>query len=112
QKAQTVAVQSHNWDGVARVQLTDLVVKKLKKSIAQRDTRADLVFLMIPVGTAGIDNGSGDADLGTLRIYTSTADGRPEHLMWAETCRGTPDLPWPAVVGRLITQFQARFKIK
>src|ERR1700676_5126140 len=55
--AQTVAVQAHNSDGVARVQLTDLVTKKLNKSIAQPGTQADLIFLLIPIEPSGIVNG-------------------------------------------------------
>jgi hypothetical protein len=110
--AQTVAVQAHNADGVARVRLTDLVTKKLNKSIAQPGTQADLIFLLIPIEPSGIVNGGENSDLGTLRIYSSTPEGRPEHLLWAETYTGLPDLPWPAVVSRLITQFQSHFHIR
>lgn len=110
-RAQTVAVQTHNADGVARSQLTDLVTKRLNKTLAQPGTQADLVFLMIPVETSGVVNGAANSDLGTLRVYSSTADGRPEHLLWAETYTGLPDLPWPAVVHRLIGQFEKHFQI-
>lgn len=110
--AQTVAIDVHNWDGVARVQVTDLVTKKLNKTLAQPGMQADLVFLMIPIDPSGVMNGAVDSDLGTLRIYTSTPEGRPAHLLWAETYSGMPDLPWPAVVRGLIRQFQAHFQIK
>jgi hypothetical protein len=110
--AQSVAVQAHNWDGVARSELTNLVTKKLNKTVAQPGTQADLVFLIIPVENSGVFNGADNSDLGTFRIYSSTPDGKPEHLLWAETYRGMPDLPWPAVVRRLIAQFQTRFKIQ
>jgi hypothetical protein len=111
-RAQTVAVQTHNSDGVARVQLTNLVTKKLDKTVAPQGTQADLVFLLIPIETSGIVNGAVNSDLGTLRVYSSTPEGRPEHLLWAETYTGLPDLPWPAVVSRLITQFQMHFHIR
>jgi hypothetical protein len=110
--AQTVAIQTHNVDGVARVRLTELVKKKMDKSVARPGTQADLIFLLIPIETSGIVNGAVNSDLGTLRIYSSTPEGRPDHLLWAETYTGLPDLPWPAVVSRLITQFQTHFHIK
>ena len=109
--AQTVAIKVHNADGVARVQLTDLITKKLNKRLAQPDTQADLVFLLIPIENSGIVNGAINSDLGTLRVYSSTPSGRPEHLLWAETYTGSADLPWPAVVRRLISQFQTHFQI-
>src|SRR5580698_5339333 len=93
--AQTVAIDVHNADGVARVQLTDLITKKLNKTVAQPNTHADLVFLMIPIEPTGVVEGGISPDLGTLRVYSSTPEGRPQHLLWAETYSGTPDLPWP-----------------
>jgi hypothetical protein len=110
--AQTVGIEAHNADGVARLRLTELVTKKLDKSIAQPGTQADLIFLLIPIDANGIVNGGANSDLGTLRIYSSTPEGRPAHLLWAETYTGLPDLPWPAVVTRLITQFESHFHIK
>lgn len=110
--AQTVAIDVHNWDGVARAQLQGLVTKKLGKTVAQPGTQADLVFLMIPIEPTGVVEGGINPDLGTLRVYSSTPEGRPEHLLWAETYSGTSDLPWPAVVYGLIRQFQAHFQIK
>jgi hypothetical protein len=110
--AQTVGIDVHNADGVARVQLTDLLTKKLNKTVAQPGTQADLVFLMIPIEPTGVVEGGISPDLGTLRVYSSTPGGRPEHLLWAETYSGTPDLPWPVVVRGLIRQFEAHFQIK
>ena len=110
--AQTIAIQVHNADGVARTQLTDLVTKKLNKTVPPPNTQADLVFLMIPIAPTGVVEGGISPDLGTLRVYSSTPEGRPEHLLWAETYSGTPDLPWPAVARGLVRQFEARFQIK
>src|ERR1700761_332559 len=69
--AQTVAVDVHNADGVARSQVTDLVTKKLSKTIAQPGTHADLVFLLIPIEPTGVVEGGISPDLGTLRVYSS-----------------------------------------
>ena len=110
--AQTVAIQTHNADGVARAQVTGLVTKRLNKTVAPPGTQADLVFLMIPIDPSGVVNGAEASDLGTLRVYSSTQDGRPQHLLWAETYSGMIDLPWPAVVRGLVRQFEARFQIK
>jgi hypothetical protein len=110
-RAQTVAVDVHNSDGVARSQLTALLSKKLGKTIAAQGGNADLIFLLIPT-ESGVVYGREDAPLGTLRVYSVTADGGRGHLLWAEAYSGAPDLPWPMVVRRLILQFEAHFKIK
>jgi hypothetical protein len=110
--ATTVAIETHNADGVARSQLKSLVTNKLGKTITPAGSPADLVFLLIPTPLEGVVGSVTDSDLGTLRIYTSGNDGRRGHLLWAETFNGTQDLPWPAVVHGLILQFQSRFKIK
>jgi hypothetical protein len=110
--ATTVAIETHNSDGVARSQLQNLITKKLSKTIAPAGSPADLDVLLIPTSDRGIINGSMDADLGTLRVYTSGPDGRRGHLLWAENFSGIPNTPWPAVVRGLILQFQSRFHIK
>jgi hypothetical protein len=111
--ATAVKIETHNADGVARSQLSDLLTKKLGKTIAPQGTPADLDFLLIPIDEAGqVAYSSGTADLGTLRIYTVTADGARGHLLWAETYSGQQDMPWPAVVHSIILQFRSRFHIK
>jgi len=110
--AKTVVVESHNSDGVARDQLTELLTKKLGKTVAAEGSQGDLIFLLIPIDPSGVMNGIGDADLGTLRVYSAAADGSRGHLLWAETFSGPQDMVWPAVVHGLILQFQARFHIK
>jgi hypothetical protein len=67
---------------------------------------------MIPIAPEGVVDGPAQADLGTLRIYSATADGARGHLLWAETVTSDESLPWPVVVRRLILQFEAHFKIK
>jgi len=108
--ANAIGVETHNSDGAARIQLQKFIKEKLKKSVAGEGAPADLVFLLIPTGEAGIIDGqSGDVDLGTLRIYSATPTGARAHLLWAETFTGKPDLPWPAVVRGLILKFQKDF---
>jgi hypothetical protein len=110
--AKTAVVEAHNSDGVARNQLNELLTKKLGKTVAAEGSQADLIFLLIPIDPSGVVNGIGDADLGTLRVYSPAADGSRGHLLWAETFCGPQDMMWPAVVHGLILQFQARFHIK
>jgi len=111
--AQTVSIETHNTDGVARSQLQELIAKKLAKTVATEGGHADLNFLLIPIAEQGVVNTSpGDVDLGTLRVYTAAADGSRGQLVWAETFSGQSDLPWPSVVHGLIQQFQSRFHIK
>jgi len=97
---------------VARDQLTSLLTKKMGKTVAAEGSQSDLIFLLIPIDPSGVVNGIGDADLGTLRVYSPAADGSRGHLLWAETFSGPQDMVWPAVVHGLILQFQARFHIK
>jgi hypothetical protein len=110
--ATAVKIEAHNADGVARSQLSDLVTRKLGKTIAPRGTPADLDFLLIPIDEQGINNSLGNVELGTLRIYTVTPDGARGHLLWAETYSGQQDMPWPAVARSVVLQFQSRFHIK
>jgi len=111
--ATSVSIETHNIDGVARRQLTDLLTKKLGKTIAAEGAPADLVFLMLPVGQEGVvSDRPGGSDLGTLRIYSAGPGGTRDHLLWAETFTGPLEMPWPAVVRGLILQFQSRFHIK
>jgi hypothetical protein len=111
-RATTAAIETHNVDGVARLQLKDLITKKLGMTLAPHGSPADLDFLLISTAPEGIQIGGTEYDLGTLRIYTSGPDGMRGHLLWAEDLSGRENIPWPAVVQRLILQFQTRFHIK
>jgi hypothetical protein len=112
QDAKTVGVSVHNADGAARGQLTAFLSHKLGKTIAADGSTPDLIFLLIPIEPAGVSYSTGDEMLGTLRVYSVTADGGRGHLLWAETYSGGADLPWPVVVRGLILQFESHFKIK
>jgi hypothetical protein len=111
--ANTVAIETHNSDGVAREQLKDFVAGKLGKTVVAIGSPADLDFLLIPTSPEGVlMPGASDADLGTLRVYSTTANGARGHLLWAETFSGPLNMPWLAVVRGLIREFQSRFKIQ
>jgi len=112
-KVKTVAIQTRNTDGVGRAKLTTFVTTKLAKRIASPDAPPDLVFLLLSFDQQGnIVTNQGDRELGTLRIYSAQSDGKPGHLLWAETFSGPPDMPWPMAVRGLILQFEAHFQIK
>ena len=110
--ANTIAVETHNADAFALSALRTFITGKLGKTVAEPGQPADLVFLMIPTPPEGIVDGSNDAVLGTLRIYTATSQGARGHLLWAETYSGQMDIPWPAVVRRLLLQLQGHLHLK
>jgi hypothetical protein len=115
--ASSVAVETHNLDGVARDRLTTFVTGKLGKTVVARGAPADLSFLMLPLDDQGmnwaaVNDSAAGPPLGTLRIYTVKPNGSRGHLLCAETFAGNPNMPWPAVVRGLILQFQSRFHIK
>lgn len=111
-QANVVGIETHNVDGIARNQLTNLLTKKLGKTIASKDNPPALIFLLIPVGDeGGITRDTDKTDLGTLRIYSVDSSGARKDLVWAETYSG-PYVPWPAVIHGLILQFQSHFHIQ
>ena len=114
--ATTVSFETHNADGAARSVLQDLVAKKLHKTVLPFGTPADLVFLLEPMDQSGrVEQISALRDLGTLRIYSTTPEGRPAHLLWAETYSSDPtaqDVPWPLVAHGLAAKFEMRFQIR
>jgi hypothetical protein len=110
--AKTAAVETHSVDKLAQAQLSDLITKKLGKTLAPDGGPTDLIFLLIPVGVEGMSMSPGDVNVGTLRIYSANSDGTRAHLLWAEDFFGSEDMPWPTVVHGLILQFQSHFHIK
>lgn len=114
--ATTVSFETHNSDGIARNLLNDLVENKLHKTVVPDGAPADLVFLLEPIDQGGqVENTNTVQDLGTLRIYSTTPEGRPAHLLWAETYSTGPsanDIPWPLVARGVIAKFEKRFQIK
>jgi len=114
--ANTVSFQTHNSDGIARKELKQLAEDKLHKTVVADGAPADLVFLLQPIDQGGqVMEASQMRDLGTLRVYSAGADGRPAHLLWAETYSSDPtghDLPWALVAHGVVTRFEKRFQIK
>ncbi len=114
--ANTVSLETHNADGSARRELKQLAEDKLHKTVVPDGSPADLVFLLEPIDLGGeVFETTSLRDLGTLRVYSTSADGRPAHLLWAETYSSDPtahDLPWPIVAHGVVTKFEKRFQIK
>ena len=114
--ATSIGLETHNADGIARKELKQLVETKLHKTVAPDGGPADLVILLEPIDQGGqVFAQTALRDLGTLRVYSATPDGRPAHLLWAETYSSDPsanDMPWPIVAHGLVTRFEKRFQIK
>jgi hypothetical protein len=111
--ATTVSLITHNADGIALRDLKELVEDKLHKTIVPDGSPADLVFLLEPIDEGGqVETNASLQDLGTLRVYSATPQGRPQHLLWAETYSGEHDMSWPIVAHSVVARFEKRFKIK
>lgn len=107
-RAHTVAIQTGNIDRSTAAQLRKLIAE-LGKTEAAEGQPADLTFAVAPIDTDGVDFGPMDHDLARLKVYAPGASSPQGTLLWAETCRGQGDRPWPAQVHTLLTQFQQRF---
>jgi hypothetical protein len=108
----TISVQSEAMDAHTDVELRRLADQLGKNVVARTDEPADLTFLMIPLNKSGLYIGPGEENLGTLRIYAGRTTNEPGVLVWAETYRGTKDIPWPSVEYYLMQQFKARLKAR
>ena len=107
--AKNATVETQNVDAFARQQLKKMLTAKYGKQVVEPEGAPELIFLIIPVGVDGINYNTGEPPLGSLRVYAATPAGGRDHLVWAETYSGRQDLPWPAVVNSLISQFQKHF---
>jgi hypothetical protein len=107
-EAQSVSIETQPRDRTARSQLREFL-KSLGKTVQPAEQPTDLTFVLIPPDFDGVIIGPADRELGNLRIYGPTVDGQRGSLIWAETFRGQPDMPWPSVVHALISQFQSEF---
>lgn len=109
--AHTVAIETERMDHFAAAQLRKLAAE-MGKSVVKKGEPADLTFLLIPVEPTGIHLGPSGEPLATLRIYAPGRGTSRGTLLWAETYKGDPDRPWPAVVDALIGQFRARLAVR
>lgn len=106
-RAHSVRVETQGLDRSTAAQLRHLA-QKLGKQVAADDQPADLTFLLIPIEPTGVDLGPAAHDLATLRIYAPGSGTTRGALLWAETYRGQPDRPWPAIANATIQQFRDR----
>jgi hypothetical protein len=106
QTSRTVAVENEPMDQPTGAQLKELA-RKLGKTVAVRERRADLTFVVVPADEPGIAIGPADQEILELKIYAGgNSDGK---LVWVESYRGQQDRPWGANVHEAVEQFQARF---
>lgn len=114
--ATRISLETHNADGIAHKELKQMVEDKLHKIVVPDGSPADLVILLEPIDQGGqVFEQTALRDLGTLRVYSTTADGRAAHLLWAETYSSDPtahDMPWALVAHGLVVKFEKRFQIK
>ncbi len=103
--ARTVAVESQPYDRNAQRELTELAAQ-LGKTVAT--TNADLTFRLERLDPDNIIYyGPNSRDLALLRVYSRGPQGARGSLVWVETFNGQPNMPWPAVVYKVIQQFKA-----
>jgi hypothetical protein len=110
--AKNVGIETHSIDRFAQSQLTNLLTKKLGKTLVSEGSPADLIFLILPLGGEGVNVTPGETGVGTLRVYSVNPNNTRAELLWAEVFTGQEDLPWPTVVNGLILQFRSHFHIK
>ena len=110
--AKNVGIETHSIDRFAQSQLTNLLTKKLGKNLVPEGSPADLIFLLLPLGSEGVNVTPGETGVGTLRVYSVNPNNTRAELLWAEVFTGQEDLPWPTVVNGLILQFRSHFHIK
>jgi hypothetical protein len=101
--AQTVAVESPRMERFMNEDLRELA-QGLGKTVTTSNTTAELTFTVIPESDDGLVFGPADQDLAQLRVYAGGDSRGP--LVWVETYHGQADMPWPAIVGAVVRQFQ------
>lgn len=108
--AKTAKIETGPVDPFAQTQLKKLFVA-LGKSAPAEDQPADLTFLLIPIDPNAVRIGGGETQVATLRVFARGSGSGRGDLVWVENFSAQEDLPWPAVVNRLIGQFRNRFHV-
>lgn len=104
--SRTVAVENEPMDQPTGTQLKELA-RKLGKTVAAGERRADLTFTVVSADEPGIAIGPADQEILELKMYAGgNSNGK---LIWVESYRGQQDRPWGANVHEAIEQFLARF---
>jgi hypothetical protein len=104
-EAHTVAIESQPKDRVADAELASFT-RKLAKELSP-SASADITLRLVRTPSAGVSVGPSDVELATLRVFSTKSGPQDSRLLWVETYRGQPDLPWGAVVRALTGQLQA-----
>jgi hypothetical protein len=107
--AKTVSVQTEPMDVRADAELAKLA-KRLGKTVVEAQQGPEITFLLVPLNNKGAFMGPAEQDIATLRVYAGRTKTVPGKLIWAESYRGTEDIPWPAVVYYTISQFEDHVK--
>jgi len=70
----------------------------------------EITFLLVPLNNKGMSIGPAELEIATLRVYAGRTKTQPGQLIWAESYRGTEDMPRPSVVYYTIDQFEDHVK--
>ena len=103
-EARTVALESQPRDRVADGQLAAFA-KRVGKQVATT-LPADLTLRIVRPPDSGFGVGSADVELASLRVFSTKEGADTSRLLWVETYRGQPDVPWQAVVRGITNQLQ------
>jgi hypothetical protein len=103
-EAKTVALESQPRDHVADAQLAGFA-KRLGKQVDQ-GSPADLTIRVVRPAETGFGVGPMDVELASLRVFASKDGPDKSRLLWVETYKGQPDVPWQAVVRAITSQLQ------
>ena len=105
--AATVRYNQATLDPYAARQLAAML-SRLGKEVVSPGEHAGLVFELSQPNTDGIFVGPSGIILARLRVYA----GNGRTLLWEETYRDQPDVPWQSAVLYVLQQFRDRIAVK
>lgn len=105
--SQTVQVETNPRDRIARSQVEEYLSQAGKTPVAD-GAPADVLFVLKPVPSPGVNVGPSGEDLAVLSVYLM-ADGKRGALVWSQTFHDQPDRRWPEVVHATLESFRAEF---